>query len=223
VHVVACGFCGSDLGKVDDPASSARRVLGHEVVGMLERSGEAPVRVALAHHVPCGTCERCRTGHSSLCEQFVRYDLDPGGFAEMLAVNRLHLADAVFPLSPAVSDLDGTFLEPLSCVLRALDVATGLRPAFPLPRVGGVRERRSGRGRRILVAGCGSIGLLFLALLSLLREHPEAPGLGDLAGFLRPHDLFYLERDPGRAALAAGFGAAACSSLSSIPQGEVIP
>jgi len=207
VRVVACGFCGSDLTKVDDPGSSAGRILGHEVVGFLERPGEEAVRVALAHHVPCGRCERCRAGHSSLCDQFVRYDLDPGGFVETLAVNSLHLADSVFALSPQVSDLDGTLLEPLSCVLRALDVAAGLWPAYPLPHVGGASGRRNSFRPRVLVAGCGSVGLLFLSVLRLLREGIEAPGLEGLLGRLRPRELLFLERDEHRASLAAGLGA----------------
>lgn len=177
-----CGLCGSDVEKLTLPALEAGRVLGHEVVGWLERSDGPPVRVALAHHVPCGRCALCRSGHSSLCAQFGATSLDLGGFAERLAVGPLHLADAVFPLPDVVDDLTGTLLEPLSCVLRALDVVDGLRVGFPLSAVGGcLPERRADGLPRTLVAGCGSIGLLFLAALAARRNVADA-GLGGDGG-----------------------------------------
>lgn len=212
VRVLACGLCGSDLEKLDGGISSGV-VLGHEVVGVLERPGEEPVRVALAHHVPCGRCEACLRGHSSLCDQFVRTELDPGGFAERLAVSPLHLADAVFELPDSVDDLTGTLLEPLSCVLRAVDVAAAASTMFPAPQVKGVRASASviaaspaglarpagsaGSAGRVLVAGCGSVGLLFLSVLAATQA--ASP-------------LFYLERDPARAALAEDLGARAPGS-----------
>jgi L-iditol 2-dehydrogenase len=221
VRVLACGLCGSDLEKLDG-GTGAGLVLGHEVVGLLERPGEAPVRVALAHHVPCGECPACRRGHSSLCDRFVTTHLDPGGFAEWLAVSPDHLADVVFPLPDPVDDVTGTLLEPLSCVLRALDVAAAAHAMFPDPSVRG-RGRgaqgsasahapasteappatsadgaapglaaESGRPPQVLVAGCGSVGLLFLSVLALTEPDSK---------------LTFLERDLDRAALAGSLGA----------------
>ena len=209
VEVVACGLCGSDVEKVRDPEQPAGRVLGHEVVGRLGRRApdgvvggrDTRMRVALAHHVPCGGCERCRTGHSSLCEQFTATDLDPGGFAEWLAVSPLHLAHALAVLPPAVDDVSATLFEPLSCVLRAIDTAVGLRAAFPLPQVE-PDETRSGERPNVLVAGCGSVGLLFLAVLGARRD----AGMAD-AGDLCAAELLFMEPDLERAALAASLGA----------------
>lgn len=222
VRVLACGFCGSDLEKLTPPrAAEPGRVLGHEVVGMLERPGEAPRRVALAHHVPCGRCDLCLAGHSSLCAQFVATDLDPGGFAEYLAVSALHLHDAVFDLPGYVDDVTGTLLEPLSCVLRGLDVAAAaLRDAFPAPGVRGVgwppgpaaSDTSAAPGATatghpaataappaaptVLVAGCGSVGLLFLSAVAVAEAEAH---------------MVFLERDPERAALAVGLGARAAA------------
>jgi L-iditol 2-dehydrogenase len=209
VEVIACGLCGSDVEKVRDPDRPAGRVLGHEVVGRLGRRGPGAAagapdprpRVALAHHVPCGRCERCRTGHSSLCEQFTATDLQPGGFAEWLAVSPLHLQQAVAVLPPAVDDVSGTLFEPLSCVLRAIDTAVGLRASYPLPGVG-PDEVRSGARPNVLVAGCGSVGLLFLAVLRARREAGSEP-----AGHLCAANLLFMEPDPERAALAGALGA----------------
>lgn len=217
VAVTLCGLCGSDVEKLSSPALDAGLVLGHEVVGWLESSDGEPVRVALAHHVPCGRCGLCRAGHSSLCVQFTTTNLVPGGFAERLAVGPLHLADAVFPLPDAIDDLTGTLLEPLSCVLRALDAAAGARAGFPVPAVGGrLPERRDEDSPRLLVAGCGSMGLLFLSVLAAARGGPAADAavsgaaIGAAPTAVSPlvaGDLFCLERDPARVALAVGLGA----------------
>lgn len=227
MRVDACGFCGSDLDKVRDPVQPAGRVIGHELVGHLLEEGSIGRRVALAHHVPCGRCLRCRAGHSSLCEQFVTSELDPGGFSDCVAVSRIHLENAVFALPERIGDLEGTLVEPISCVLRALDTAAGLLGAYPLPGVlgagsaggghgGGPREWRGaetavfggGRSSRtrdledknVLVAGCGSVGLLFLTLLRAAEHIPAA-------GPVHPDRLFYLEPDPARAELAESLGA----------------
>ena len=147
-RVLACGVCGSDVsdGYV---ARKLPAVLGHEVVGEVLETGPgvtavaAGDRVVIHHHAPCGDCRRCRRGHETLCDAFRRTALDPGGFAEQVRVEA--------PLVPellALGDLDplaGTFVEPLGCVLRALDRA------------------RLTRGASLLVVGAGSNGLLAIA------------------------------------------------------------
>ncbi len=212
VRVVACGLCGSDLEKVCGPDAQAGLVLGHEVVGWLERPDAEPVRVALAHHVPCGCCGACRTGHSSLCAQFTSTRLDPGGFAESLAVSAVHLEDAVFPLPESVDDLAGTLLEPLSCVLRAFDVVKSLQRAFPIPAVGGRPPAPPWTWPgKVLVAGCGSVGLMLLAVLaSDTRRRPDQ--------YLGPacQGYYFLEPDPVRAGLAAGLGAVRLEEAGSV-------
>jgi L-iditol 2-dehydrogenase len=217
VRVRACGLCGSDLEKIRSADTPAGRVLGHEVVGLLERSDHPPHRVALAHHVPCGRCPRCRAGHSSLCEQFLSTELAPGGFAEQLAVGPLHLANAVFPLPADVDDLTATLLEPLSCVLRALEAAVGLAAGYPAPDVHGAEEEvRPGHGAGLLVAGCGMIGLLFISVLTGLRAHTPAQ-----MEHLRPlaeMPIRFLEPRPERARLARGLGALAAEAGSEAPE-----
>jgi L-iditol 2-dehydrogenase len=132
VHVRACGLCGSDVEKLGRAAPGS--VLGHEVEGVLE-SGE---RVTVMHRVPCGTCERCLAGHESTCDTFAEARIAPGGFAE-----RLH-ATHTLPLPDELAPLDGVWVEPLACVLRAADQV----PAG-----------------RVLVVGCGAIGQLWVQVL----------------------------------------------------------
>jgi L-iditol 2-dehydrogenase len=141
VDVRLCGLCGSDVERLRPGGVTDGQVLGHELVGVV-REGPVPAgtRVALAHHVPCGRCEACRAGHEPLCETHRASHLEPGGFCERTAASAAHVAHALLPLPDGVSDLAGTFVEPLACVLRGLD------------RVGPVD--------RLLVVGAGSVGLL---------------------------------------------------------------
>jgi len=139
VRVRACGLCGSDVEKLRPGGAPAGSVLGHEIAGEVVGGAlPAGLRVALAHHVPCGVCARCRAGHEPLCPAFAASGLEPGGFCELTAASREHVAHAVLPLPDHVSDLAGSFVEPLACVLRGIEGLSG----------------------DALVAGAGSIGLL---------------------------------------------------------------
>ncbi len=147
-RVLACGVCGSDV--LDSwVARKVPTVLGHELAGQVVAVGDRVAgvavgdRVVVHHHAPCGECRRCRRGHETLCERFRSTALDPGGFAERVRVP----ADLVGELL-VLDGIDAeraTFVEPLACVLRALD-RCGLRA-----------------GDSLLVVGCGTSGLLAIA------------------------------------------------------------
>jgi L-iditol 2-dehydrogenase len=147
-RVLACGVCGSD---VSDGYVTRKLpcVLGHEVVGeVLEiGAGVASVsvgdRVVVHHHAPCGACRTCRRGHETLCVQYRATKLAPGGFAEKVLVEPA-LVPELLPLG-TLDPIAATFVEPLGCVLRALDRA-GLQA-----------------GDELLVVGAGSNGLLAIA------------------------------------------------------------
>ena len=147
VDVRACGICGSDL---MDWYQDRRApvVLGHEPVGVIADGGAAGLtpgtRVFVHHHVPCESCERCRAGRDTLCENFRRSNIVPGGLAERIAVPAEIAQRDVLAVPDALSDAAASLIEPLGCVLRGQGAA-------------GVRE-----GSRVAVVGCGSMGLLEL-------------------------------------------------------------
>jgi L-iditol 2-dehydrogenase len=132
VRVHACGLCGSDVEKLGRAAAGT--VLGHEIVGELEDGA----CVTVLHRVPCGTCERCLAGHESTCAEFGNVRIVPGGFAERLR------ATHYIALPEQIGELDGVWVEPLACVLRA---------AAQVPR------------GRVLVVGCGGVGRLWVQVL----------------------------------------------------------
>ncbi|MFP3897805.1 MAG: zinc-dependent dehydrogenase [Dehalococcoidia bacterium] len=151
MRVEASGICGTDLLEWYR-LHKAPLVLGHEVAGTVAAVGEGVQncrvgdRICAAHHVPCNTCHYCLSGHHTVCDTLRRTNFDPGGFAEYLRVPRINVEQAIFHLPDGVSFEEGTFVEPLACVVRGQRVA----------------HLRS--GQTVLVIGCGVAGLLHIQL-----------------------------------------------------------
>jgi L-iditol 2-dehydrogenase len=151
MRVEAAGICGSDLLEWYR-LHRAPLVLGHEVAGVVEEIGEGVERcavgdrIAAAHHVPCYTCHYCDAGHHTVCDTLRGTNFDPGGFAEYLRLPRINVDRGVFALSDEVTFEEGTFVEPLACVLRG-------------QRLAGFRS-----GCSVLVIGTGIAGLLHLQM-----------------------------------------------------------
>lgn len=151
VRVRASGICGSDVMEWYR-INKAPIVLGHEIAGEIVETGPgvcgfAPGnRVFVSHHVPCNTCRYCLTGHHTACETLHTTNFDPGGFAEFIRVPALNVDRGMFILPENVSFEDGTFIEPLGCVVRAQ------------------RTARFKPGQHVLILGAGISGILHLML-----------------------------------------------------------
>ncbi|MEM3421511.1 MAG: zinc-dependent dehydrogenase [Candidatus Hadarchaeum sp.] len=154
VKVMASGICGSDVLEWYR-IRTAPRVLGHEATGEIVEVGEGVSRykmgerVFVSHHVPCGTCHYCRRGHETACETLHTTNYDPGGFAEFIRVPKLNVEKGIYPLPQGMSFEEGTFIEPVACVVRA-------------QRLAGI-----GDGDTVLILGSGLSGLLHLQLARL--------------------------------------------------------
>ncbi|OGP53495.1 MAG: alcohol dehydrogenase [Deltaproteobacteria bacterium RBG_13_52_11] len=151
VKVLASGICGSDVMEWYR-IKKAPLVLGHEITGEIAEVGKGVGgyrvgdRVFVSHHVPCNTCRYCLHGLHTVCESLHTTNYDPGGFAEYLRVPPLNVDRGVFALPDEISFEDGTFIEPLACVVR------------------GQRLARLAPGQTILVLGSGISGLLHVAM-----------------------------------------------------------
>jgi len=150
IRVEASGICGSDVMEWYRK-DRVPLILGHEVAGVIEEAGEGVrykkgLRVALSHHVPCGSCHYCMSGHETTCETLRKTNFDPGGFCEYLRLPKINVDSGVFPLPESVTFEEATFVEPLACVLRG-QRQTGFKP-----------------GKSILVIGSGIAGLLHIHL-----------------------------------------------------------
>ena len=176
-----CGLCGSDYkqvfmnGAFDNPMTamiSRPQVLGHEVVGVIDEVGPGVTRRRVGERVvlnpwlscePRGLppCSWCAQGEFAQCLNFARGTAAPGihtgnsssatgGFAPRVPAHESQW----IPIPDEISDEAAVLADPFSVSLHAI-----LRVP-PCP------------GGTALVYGCGTLGLLAVAILR--RLHPEA-------------------------------------------------
>jgi L-iditol 2-dehydrogenase len=161
--------CGTDV-KVFRRGYHARMltppaVFGHEVAGVVEAVGNgvsavAPgARVMVANSAPCGVCRFCGEGRENLCDDLLFWN---GAYAQFSRIPARIVAKNLVRLSDGVSYRKAAMVEPLACVLRAVEES-------------GIRE-----GQSVAVIGTGSIGLMFAVLGRLqgagvvsVGRHPE--------------------------------------------------
>jgi len=151
VRIKASGICGSDVLEWYR-VPKAPIVLGHEVAGDVVAIGDGVCniavgdRVVVSHHVPDNTCRYCLAGNHTACHTLHTTNFDPGGFSEYVRVPALQTDRGILKLPDAVSYDEGSFVEPLACVVRA-QVRANMRP-----------------GSSVLVMGSGISGLLHIRL-----------------------------------------------------------
>ncbi|MGH3482099.1 MAG: zinc-dependent alcohol dehydrogenase [Nocardioidaceae bacterium] len=151
IAVERAGLCGTDLklhqGK---PPVDYPRILGHELIGHVVRSGASGrfaegTRVLVDPTIACGHCHACHAERPNLCPNgaLLGRDVD-GGFADLVAVDDRQL----LPLPPSMSLEDAAMLQVLGVCVHAQRRIT----AFP--------------GQTAAVIGLGVGGLLHTQLLA---------------------------------------------------------
>jgi 2-desacetyl-2-hydroxyethyl bacteriochlorophyllide A dehydrogenase len=175
VRVRVCGICGSDLHFYGGSFPSAPNVSpGHEFAGEVAELGGGVTAFAVGDRVAvesirsCRTCEYCTTGRYHLCRKRVLLGTgETGALAEFISLP----AYMLYKLPDEVDFEIGALTEPLAVCVHGLHLAN-------------VRA-----GERVLVMGCGTIGVL-----SVLAA--RAMGAEVIAVYRHDHQ--------GEAALAAG-------------------
>jgi 2-desacetyl-2-hydroxyethyl bacteriochlorophyllide A dehydrogenase len=183
VDVHRVGICGTDvelftgeLAYFEQGKSRFPLRPGHEWCGVVSTVGTGVdeawrgARVTGDTMLGCGRCNRCRAGNGHVCAD--RHEIGitawPGALADKLLVP----AGSLYRLPAGVDDRAGALVEPGGNAQRAAAAA------------------QAGPGRRILVCGPGTIGLLAAAFA-------RAAGA----------DVDVLAADPNRRELASEFGA----------------
>jgi L-idonate 5-dehydrogenase len=162
VHVGMGGICGSDLHYFNHGGFGAIRlkqpmILGHEVAGTVAAVGADVTRVKVGDKVavnpsqPCAACQYCLEGLPNHCLDMrfygsaMRMPHVQGAFRNALVchANQCHLVRPELPLKIAA------LAEPFSVGLH------------------GVSRAGSLLGKRVLISGCGPIGVLAIAAAKL--------------------------------------------------------
>jgi alcohol dehydrogenase, propanol-preferring len=140
VQVRVCGVCRTDLHVIEGelPPKKSPVIPGHQVVGIVEKTGEGTQRIAKGArvgvawlHKTDGTCGYCRRGEENLCDAplFTGYTVD-GGYAEWIVAPE----SFVYPVPSEVLDEQAA---PLLCAgiigyrcLRLAEVTRGAKLGF---------------------------------------------------------------------------------------------
>lgn len=158
VRVASCGICGSDTMRwYREPAIREKGGIntGHEIAGQIVQAGEGVTRfhvgdrVIVVHHFPCGQCHPCQDGNETACEALREKQVDPGGFSQYIRVFEKCVEKGLYPLPDTMTYEQGSFVEPLGCVVRSL------------------RKAEAIADRTVLVIGSGLAGLLHIQLARL--------------------------------------------------------
>ncbi len=118
VKVAVCGVCHTELDEIEGRMRPEKLplVLGHQVVGRIEKSGPGATRLPLGMrvgiawiHSACGECQQCRSGRENLCSSFRATGRDAnGGYAEFMTAPEAF----VYPIPEVFSDVQAA---PLLC------------------------------------------------------------------------------------------------------------
>lgn len=118
IRVSACGVCHTELDEIEGRTPPPRLpvVLGHQVVGRVERAGVRAKKLKAGDRIgvgwiysACGKCKFCRKGDENLCGDFKATGRDAdGGYAQYMTVSE----DFAHPIPAIFSDSEAA---PLLC------------------------------------------------------------------------------------------------------------
>jgi len=154
INLIYGGICGSDISVYKGKFSHAKYpvVPGHELIGKVIEAGaneqeKIGTRVVIMPNSFCGECDHCRAGMTNICSQKKSLGVNTdGGFSEEFIISSKY----ILPLPDELSNKKAVLIEPFSVVVHALKKIT-------------ITDKT-----RIAVIGCGSEGMLAVALTNYL-------------------------------------------------------
>ncbi len=155
VKVGMVGVCGTDLKTFlkGHHMFQPPCILGHELTGRIVKKGKQIQEefeedsYVFAPYIECGQCSRCKKGVPELCKNKPWIE---GAFAEYVTVPREILLRGALMIPKGIEEKVMTLTEPLACAIH------------------GIQKARINPEDKVLVVGCGPMGLLIgIALLSM--------------------------------------------------------
>ena len=163
IRIGYCGVCSSDIARgFEFGAYNYPLVMGHELSGTVELAGsecrkfKPGDRVGIFPLKPCFSCPSCIQENYAQCASYDYYGSRcDGGYGESLNVKEWNLV----ALPQDVELEDAALIEPLSVVVHGLKKV-------------GLLEQEA-KGQRVLIIGCGFLGLLAVQVLEMLESEVE--------------------------------------------------
>lgn len=167
VQVKAVGICGTDLhtyrGERNDITYPL--VMGHELSGIVIKTGKDVTKVAAGDHVvfdpvvSCGHCRTCLSGHDNVCEDVKCFGVQTnGGFQDMIAVRE----NKVYKIKDSISYECAALGEPFSIAANIVQR--------------GAVEKED----RVVVFGAGTIGIAVLQVLKTIGSAVIVTDISDI-------------------------------------------
>lgn len=186
LRVLYGGICGSDLRVYKGNLSYANYPSrpGHEILGTVIEAGPKALhrvgtRVVSYPNTYCGACEFCLQGKTNICIEKKSFGVTANGlFAQEITIDSEFVVSVPFDLP----DERAILIEPFAVTVHALN-RTSIK-----------------KGMSVAVIGCGTEGLLSIALLNHIGVNvtamdvipgkmERAKGFGDQVEILHPHEV----------------------------------
>jgi len=158
IKMKAAGICGSDRGILHgtNAAATYPRIIGHEIVGVVEEIGEGVTRVKPGDRViidqvtNCGHCYACRMGRPNVCInlQVKGVHID-GGYREWMTCNEKDC----YILPDFLEDKDCVMIEPTTIAVQSCSRAE-------------LKEIDD-----LLIIGAGALGTSLIKIAKLYKPH----------------------------------------------------
>ncbi|MDR3244062.1 MAG: zinc-binding alcohol dehydrogenase family protein [Elusimicrobiota bacterium] len=148
------GICGSDshIYHGENPMATLPRILGHEVVGVVEDMGKAVKGLTVGDHIViepiryCGKCYPCRHGQPNVCESLLVFGVrEDGGMREYFTIQDKQ----VLKLDKSLPWEEAILIEPFTIGAQA------------------TMRGSVGVGDTVLIIGAGPIGIATLKLAKI--------------------------------------------------------
>lgn len=158
IKMKAAGICGSDRGILHghNAAATYPRIIGHEIVGVVEAVGRGVTKVKPGDRViidqvtNCGQCYACRKGRPNVCVNLkVKGVHIDGGYREWMTCNEKDC----YHLPEFLEDKDCVMIEPTTIAVQACSRAQ-LETIDDL-----------------LIIGAGALGTSLIKIAKLYKPH----------------------------------------------------